>query len=52
MVAGVGDQTRAQLVSQFGKQLTDVGQKFLESPPMQLQAIAAMRRKTDRKCEW
>ena len=46
MVAGVVDQTRAQLVSQFGKQLTEVGQKFVESPPMQLQAIAAMRRKT------
>ena len=46
MVDGVGDQTRVQLTTSFGKQLTELTAKFLESPPMQLQAIAAMRRKT------
>jgi len=46
MVTGVGEATRAQLTTAFGKQLTEVTQKFLESPPTQLQAIAAMRRKT------
>ena len=46
MVAGIGEATRAQLTTQFGKQLTEVTQKFLESPAMQLQAIAAMRRRT------
>ena len=46
MVAGIGEATRAQLTTQFGKQLTEVTQKFLDSPAMQLQAIAAMRRRT------
>jgi len=46
LVPGLGDATRAQLTTAFGKQLTEVTQKFLESPPMQLQAIAAMRRRT------
>jgi len=46
LVPGVGEVTRAQLTTSFGKQLTELTQKFLESPPMQLQAIAAMRRRT------
>jgi len=46
LVDGVGDQTRAQLTSSFGKQLTEITAKFLDSPPMQLQAISAMRRRT------
>ena len=46
MVDGVGEQTRAQLTAAFGKQLTEVTAKFLDSPPMQLQAISAMRRRT------
>ena len=36
------------MTTQFGKQLTEITQKFIDSPPMQLQAIAAMRRKTGR----
>ena len=43
---GLGDATRAQMTTQFGKQLTEITQKFLDSPPMQLQAIGAMRRKS------
>jgi len=46
MVDGVGEQTRAQLTTAFGKQLTEITAKFLDSPPMQLQAISAMRRRT------
>ena len=48
IVEGLGDATRAQMTTQFGKQLTEITQKFIDSPPMQLQAIAAMRRKTGR----
>lgn len=48
IVDGLGDATRAQMTTQFGKQLTEITQKFIDSPPMQLQAIAAMRRKTGR----
>ena len=44
MVDGIGDSSRAQLTSAFGKQLTELTAKFVESPPMQLQAIGAMRR--------
>jgi len=46
MVEGLGDQTRAQLTTAFSKQLTEMTAKFLDSPPMQLQAISAMRRRT------
>ena len=46
LVAGLGDTTRAQLTTAFGKQLTEMTQKYMDSPPMQLQAIGAMRRKT------
>ena len=46
VVPGLGDATRAQMTTQFGKQLTEITQKFLDSPPMQLQAIGAMRRKS------
>jgi hypothetical protein len=46
IIDGVGDVTRAQLTTAFGKQLTELTSKFIDSPPMQLQAIAAMRRKT------
>jgi len=46
LVDGVIEQTRAQLTNAFGKQLTELTAKFLDSPPMQLQAIGAMRRRT------
>jgi len=46
LVDGVIEQTRAQLTSAFGKQLTELTAKYLDSPPMQLQAIGAMRRRT------
>ena len=37
---------KGKISSRKLKQLTETAQKFLESPPMQLQAIAAMRRET------
>lgn len=41
-----GLPTRAQLVEAFSKQLTDVGSKYVDSAPMQLQALGATKRRT------
>ena len=48
LVPGLGGLTRPQLTTAFGKQLTELSSKFIESPPMQLQAIGAMRRRTNK----
>jgi len=46
MVPGIGGPSRQQLNTAFGQQLTDQTSKYLESPPMQLSAMNAMRRRT------
>jgi hypothetical protein len=42
---GPGDTTRAQWTRDFGKQLTEMTQEYIDSPAMQLQKAAAMQRK-------
>jgi len=46
LVPSLGGPTRQQLNTAFGQQLTEQTSKYLESPPMQLQAMNAMRRRT------
>jgi len=46
LVEGLVEQSRPQMTTAFGKQLTEITAKYVESPPMQLQAIGAMRRRT------
>ena len=46
IVPALGGATRQQLNTAFGTQLTEQTQKYLESPPMQLEAMNAMRRRT------
>ncbi|KAL1521711.1 hypothetical protein AB1Y20_021366 [Prymnesium parvum] len=46
MVEELGGPTRSQLNSAFSKQLTEQASKYIESPPMQIQAMHAMRRRT------
>jgi len=46
LIPSLGGPTRQQLNTAFGQQLTEQTSKYLESPPMQIQAMNAMRRRT------
>ena len=48
-VGGLNGPTKQQLVDAFGKQLLAAATAFQESPALQLQAIAAVRRRTGKQ---